>query len=144
MAMKHNIVLERTYPYSPEQVWAALTDPDALSEWLMDSDFQPFVGHKFQFRTEPGPGFDGVVNCEVIDVGRPHRLAYTWQGGPMKTPTTVTWTLEPLDNGTHLRLEHTGFEGLAGVVVSFILGPGWRKGLRDKLPAYLEHTAKGG
>ena len=142
MAMKRDLAFERIYPYTPEQVWAALTDPDALAEWLMESDFQPFVGHKFQFRTEPGPGFDGIVNCEVIEVERPYRLAYTWQGGPMKKPTTVTWTLDAIDGGTRLRLEHTGFEGLAGVAVSFILGPGWRKGLCDRLPAYLEQAMK--
>lgn len=30
------------------------------------NDFEPRIGHRFQFRTEPAPGFDGVVNCEVL------------------------------------------------------------------------------
>src|SRR5262245_16211430 len=98
--MKRNVVMERVYPFSPEQVWEALADSRALSEWLMENDFQPYVGHRFQFRTNPQWGFDGIVHCEVITVDKPRRLAYTWQGGPMKKPTTVTWTLRPVSKGT--------------------------------------------
>ena len=82
--MKRNVIMERVYPFPPEQVWEALADSRALSEWLMENDFQPYVGHRFQFRTNPQWGFDGSVHCEVITVDRPRRLAYTWQGGPMK------------------------------------------------------------
>ena len=134
MTMKRNIVLQEDYPYPPERVWAALTNSDALAAWLMENDFQPYVGHRFQFRTHASPGFDGMVDCEVITVDKPHKLAYTWQGGPMKKPTVVTWTLEPIPQGTRLQLEHTGFEGLVGIGISYLLGRGWRKGLRVWLP----------
>jgi uncharacterized protein YndB with AHSA1/START domain len=137
MMMHRDLVFERIYPFRPETVWAALTDPAALSEWLMETDFQPYVGHRFTFRTRPSPGFDGIVQCEVMAVDKPHRLAYTWQGGPIKKPTLVTWTLQPVADGTKVRLEHTGFEGLAGIAVSLILGSGWRGLMRDKLPGYI-------
>ncbi len=135
--MRRDLTFERIYPYTPEQVWEALTDPAALSEWLMDNDFQPYVGHRFRFRTQPAPGFDGIVYCEVTALDKPHRLAYTWQSSQMKQPTTVTWTLEPLGEGTRLRLHHRGFEGLAGVAISFILGSGWGRILRQSLPVFL-------
>lgn len=135
--MRRNLTYERVYPYTPEQVWAALTDPAALAEWLMENDFQPRVGHRFTFRTRTAPGFDGIVYCEVTAVDKPRRLAYTWQGGPMKQPTNVIWTLEPVAEGTRLRLEHSGFEGLAGIAISFLLGSGWGSMLRTTLPDYL-------
>jgi uncharacterized protein YndB with AHSA1/START domain len=136
--MKRNLKFERFYPYPPDAVWQAIADPRALSEWMMETDFQPYVGHRFKFRTDPAPGFDGIVNCEVIAVEKPRRLAYTWQGGWMKAPTTVTWTLMPQDNGTLLRLEHNGFEGVGGIALSFILGTGWKRMLRsDKLEAII-------
>ncbi len=91
----------------------------------MPNDFQGRVGHKFQFRTKPGPGFDGIVDCEVIELVEPERLAFTWKGGGLNT--VVTFTLTPDANGTRLELEHTGFEGVRAVLVSFILGRGWRK-----------------
>ncbi len=139
--MRRNLVLERVYPYSPEQVWEALADGQALSEWLMETDFQPYVGHRFEFRTKPSWGFDGIVRCEVIAVDKPRRLAYTWQGGLMKKPTTVTWTLQPVEAGTRLKLEHTGFEGLVGVSLSVLLGSGWGRLLGEVLPRYIDKRA---
>jgi uncharacterized protein YndB with AHSA1/START domain len=54
--------LEATYPHPPERVWQAITDPRALEAWLMPNDFRPVVGHTFTFRTDPAPGFDGIVH----------------------------------------------------------------------------------
>ncbi|MEM9952676.1 MAG: SRPBCC domain-containing protein [Chloroflexota bacterium] len=136
--MKRNIVLERDYDYPIEAVWHAITDPEAMSEWLMPTNFQPYVGHHFTFKTNAQLGFDGVVHCEVIAVEKPTRLAYTWQGGPMKVPTTVTWRLRETTTGTHLTLEQAGFEGFAGVAVSYLLGMGWNSMLDKKLPDIIE------
>ena len=129
--MRRDLAFERTYPHPPERVWLAITDRRALAAWLMENDFEPQVGHRFQFRTRPQSGFDGVIDCEVIEVAAPRRLAYTWQGSQMRRPTTVTWTLEPVPEGTRLRLTHTGFAGAAGIAISFLLGSGW-PGLLDR------------
>ena len=64
--MKRDLRYEELYPYPIDRVWEAITDPDAISDWLMPTDFAPRLGHKFQFRTKPEPGFDGIVNCEVM------------------------------------------------------------------------------
>ncbi len=135
--MNRSIMLEEIYPHPPEKVWKAITNPKALSAWLMETDFQPYVGHQFTFRTASSIGFDGVVHCEVLLVDEPKKLAYTWQGGPMKKPTVVTWTLTPVAEGTKVKLEHTGFEGLAGIAVSFLLGSGWKRLCRKALHNYL-------
>src|SRR5215213_8576330 len=92
----------------------------------MENDFAPRVGHAFTFRTPPQPGFDGIVRCTVLELDPPRRLVYSWQGGPMKQPTTVTWTLKSVPEGTRLRLEHTGFVGATGFAISALLGRGWR------------------
>lgn len=126
--MKRDLKYERFYKHPPERVWKALTDPKWLSAWYMDNDFQPVVGHTFTFRTVPAPdaGFDGVLYCEVILVDAPHQLAYTFIGGYMERKTTVKWTLIPVDGGTLLKLEHTGFTGLTDLAVSSILDSGWQ------------------
>lgn len=96
-----------------ERVWRALTDPATLSRWMLfaSNDFQPVVGHTFQFRD--APGWDGAVDCEVIEVDEPHRLSYTWAtDGASDTPnaTVVTWTLAETEGGvTRLHLEQSGF-----------------------------------
>lgn len=98
------------YPYPPEQVWLAIADRRGLAAWLMDNDFEPRIGHKFRFQAQPLPGLDKIIHCEVIELEKPRRLSYTWQGENLSKSTIVTWTLEPIDGGTHLQLEHTGFE----------------------------------
>lgn len=138
--MKRDLRFEEHYPFPPERVWDAITDSAALADWLMPNDFQPRLGHRFQFRTKPAPGFDGIVNCEVIALGPPRRLAYTWKGGSIDT--VVTFTLEPTPTGTKLILEHKGFRGARAIMVSFILAGGWRKSILPKrLPAVLERRA---
>lgn len=105
-----SIVNELFLPFTPEQVWRALTEEEALGRWLMPNDFAPRVGHRFTFRTEPVPPyFDGVVNCVVLTVDPPTRLAYSWSGGPLND-TRLTFTLTPEGDGTRLRLEHAGFD----------------------------------
>ena len=141
--MKRDLHFEVVYPHPPERVWHALTDPGALREWLMDNTFEARVGHRFQFRTDPRPGFDGIVNCQVTHVEPPRTLAYTWHGGWLGEPTTVTYTLEPVGGGTRLRLDHTGFRGPRGLALSFMLGSGWKSNiLRGSLPRVLERLAR--
>ena len=138
--MKRDVKLECFYASTPDEVWRALTDPTALSEWLMPVEgFAPQVGQRFLFRAKPMPGWDGTVACEVLAVEPPRRLAYTWKGGGNAIPaTTVTWILEPTPDGTLVRLEHTGFTTLPGVLLSFVMGRGWVDLLQRRLRAAVE------
>ncbi|WP_068875279.1 MULTISPECIES: SRPBCC domain-containing protein [unclassified Phenylobacterium] len=107
-----SIVVERVMAHPPEKVWQALTRSHLIEDWLMKNDFQPVVGHRFQFRATPVPGWSGVTNCEVLAVDEPHRLAYSWGDGSESDSglkTVVTWTLTARDGGTHVRMEHSGF-----------------------------------
>jgi uncharacterized protein YndB with AHSA1/START domain len=141
--MSHDLHFEMTYPQPPEHVWQALTNADAIAEWLMPNDFEPRIGHRFQFRTKPRPGFDGVVNCEVLELVPPQRLVYTWTGGGLNTK--LVWTLRRTDEGTRLTLDHTGFSGVRGLLISKILGSGWRsKILTINLPALLSRWSGSG
>ena len=115
--MSESVVLDVEVNSPIERVWNALTDSATLSEWMLfkSNDFQPVVGHAFQFRE--APGWDGVVDCEVIEVDKPHRLSYTWVSGGESNPrhsTVVTWTLTEAEGGvTRLHLEQSGFRSEA-------------------------------
>jgi uncharacterized protein YndB with AHSA1/START domain len=96
------IIVEQTYPYAIEHVWHAVTEPEAVAEWLMPGDFQAVVGHRFQFRCEPHPEFDGVIDVEILAVQKPYRFVYSWKTRNMPTPSTVTVRLSSMANeGTH-------------------------------------------
>ena len=93
----------------PEKVWRALTDPELLTEWLLPVfDLALESGHAFTFKAPPQPGWDGTVNCRVIEVDAPKKLSYAWVVGDIDT--VVTFTLAPTASGTRLSLVQSGFK----------------------------------
>lgn len=135
-----NIKVE--YPHAPQKVWQALTRPEAIAAWLMPNDFKPEVGHKFTLRTDPQPGFDGIVHCEVLELDEPKRLSFSWRGGPIDT--VATFELAPTDNGTELTFTQTGFEGIKSNLTRLILKSGSRKIYHELLPAVLDRMDEDG
>jgi uncharacterized protein YndB with AHSA1/START domain len=106
-AQTRSLVIEREIPHPPEKIWRALTHSALVEEWLMKNDFQPVVGHRFNFRSTPVPGWNGVIDCEVLVVEPNSRLSYSW--GTMGMESVVAWTLTPTKDGTHVRMEQSGF-----------------------------------
>ncbi len=137
--MKRDLVFHREYAHPPERVWRALTDPEALGEWMMENDFMPEVGHRFTFRTDPKPGFDGITHCEVLEVDPEKTLVFTFTGGGLDT--VVRYSLEPTETGTRLMVEHTGFRGLRAYLISFLMQMGIRGMYDRQLPALLQKMA---
>ena len=107
VAQNRSVVIERNLRHAPAKVWRALTQGALMEEWLMKNDFQPVVGHRFKFRSEPNPHWDGIVECEVLVVEPNQRLSYRW--GSLGLDSVVTWTLTPVDGGVLLRMEQSGF-----------------------------------
>ena len=107
------LVVERVMPHPPEKIWRALTQGPLIEAWLMQNDFQPVVGHRFNFRATPMPHWNGVVDCEVLVVEPNERLSYSWSksgdeaAGGLRT--VVTWTLAPVKGGVLVRMEQSGF-----------------------------------
>ena len=107
MTSTRSLVIEREMPHPPEKIWRALTETSLIKEWLMDNDFQPVVGHRFNFRSTPMPNWNGIIDSQVLVVEPNRKLSYSW--GTMGMESVVTWTLTPTDAGTHVRMEHSGF-----------------------------------
>lgn len=128
------IVLEFSLPHPPEKVWRALTEPDLMARWLLKTDFAPVVGRAFQFQRDPMPGWDGLIDCEVIHIEDQCSLSYTWRA--LGVDTTVTWTLERTETGTRLRLEQAGFDSEHKQAWGGALA-GWRHMAGTALPALL-------
>lgn len=100
------------------RVWHALTDARAMSAWALFTveDFQPVVGYRIRFRVPQVPGWEGTITGQVLEAEEPHRLSYTWEGGPapFAVHTTVTWTLTEVRPGfTWLHMEQRGFDPVA-------------------------------
>lgn len=85
-------------------VWAALTDARALAAWLLENDFEPRVGKVFTLRS---PDM-GVVTCTVLVLDAPQYMAWSWHHPDLPLPATVTFTLEDVEGGTRLTVQHRG------------------------------------
>jgi activator of Hsp90 ATPase-like protein len=150
----------REYPHRPETVWRALTDPDLVPRWTATGrggrpeGFVAEVGRRFRYVGKPVPGWNGIVECEVLAVEPPVMLQHTWQGGKQE-PSLVTWRIEPIGtsagpgpgpgsgpgSGTASRLtyDHTGLRGVDGfIMATFVLGPIRRRMLTTGLPPVLD------
>ncbi len=95
--------------HSPEKVWRALTDPALLTQWLLpvvELKLEP--GAAFTFKTQPYPGWDGTVNCRILEIEAHKKLRYSWLVVDMDT--IVTFTLTPTATGTRLSLVQSGFK----------------------------------
>lgn len=137
------IRIVRDYAYPVTRVWRALTDPDLIPLWTATGaggrpeGFAPVPGTRFRFVAKPKPGWNGIVNCEVVEAREPTLLRYTWTDDAGGDTTVVTYSLEPAGGGTRFTYEHTGFTGVGGLFMAQLLGRVRRKMLSDGLPAVL-------
>lgn len=141
-----DIIVEGVLPHAPEVVWKALTTAELIGRWLMPNDFEPVVGRRFTFQSQPMGDWDGVVQCEVLEAVAPSRLVYSWKGGSDSNPaygstldSIVVWTLTPEDGGTRVRLAHAGFRSPGNDFAYQAMSPGWGRVLKaiDRVAAEL-------
>ena len=132
--IKHSWHFDR----SPQEVWEYLTKPELLEQWLMKTDFQPIVGHKFHFIGECNNDSKAVAHCEVLEVKPYTQLSYSWQTNSVHDnkpfSSKVVWTLIPKENGTEMQLVHNGFTMLADVVAH---NDGWTR-IGNKIVEFLK------
>jgi len=104
-----SISFEFDLPHAPEKVWRALTDPGLLAEWLLPvTELKLEPGAAFTLKTQPYPGWDGTVNCRILEIEARRKLSYTWTVPFLDT--VVTFTLTPTASGTRLSLVQSGFK----------------------------------
>lgn len=133
--MNKSIQQQIFYTHPPKAVWAYLTQPELMSQWLMPNDFQLIVGYDFSFKTKPIPSLDldGIFNCKVLEIVPYKKLSYSWKGGPgdgkITLDTIVVWTLVEKNNGTELQLVHSGFKEIENYSIFMGMTDGWAKNM---------------
>jgi uncharacterized protein YndB with AHSA1/START domain len=144
-----DLSLEELLPHPVEEVWAALTDADAITDWLMaTTDFKPAVGSRFRMKTQR-LSTTGWVDAEVLELDPPHRMVWSWSANDGNRPTTVTFELAPMDaTSTRLTLKHAGeidptvgrilrdgWPGRLAALAQVIAGKGMRRRTDDQEPS---------
>ena len=133
MTELQTVVVERRIAAPAEKIWRALTQPHLIEEWLMKSDFEPVVGHRFSLSKQATPEIRVVIDCEVLEIEPEKSLTYRWAA--YGTDTVVTFTLTPTPEGTLLRVEQAGFpaENQAAIKGAKASWPQFLKALEDLL-----------
>ncbi|HEY0755643.1 MAG TPA: SRPBCC domain-containing protein [Ktedonobacteraceae bacterium] len=119
---------------SPQRVFRALSTKEDLERWfLVKAEIDLRLGGAIRFAWEPDMFKVGtILVCEP-----PHRLSYTWET-PGDDPTTITFELTAENEGTHLRLTHTGIgEGEDWDTYYNSINGGWSAHLKD-LTSWIE------
>jgi uncharacterized protein YndB with AHSA1/START domain len=130
-----DIVVDEVLAHAPETIWKTLTTGELIGRWLMvPTGFEPVEGKHFTFQTKPAGAWDGIIHCQVLDVMPNERLVYAWKGGHEENvgygsplDTVVTWILSRTENGTRLRLVHSGFVTPKNDSALKTMGEGWKK-----------------
>ncbi|WP_075344024.1 SRPBCC family protein [Tenacibaculum agarivorans] len=103
--MKDTITKEKLFKHPIEDIWKAISEGKKISEWFLNADFKPIVGYQYTFSSKEEDCSE--IKGEVKKAS-PYELVYTWIVSGTSIETTVTWLLEPIQNGTKLTLTHTG------------------------------------
>jgi len=126
--MTNNILRKSIYiKANRETIWAYLTQPDKLAIWFHAPKSALEEGKPFAlYGAESG---NKVCWGDVRTARAPEYLEYTFAIGPMGDAiSTVRWTLETVEGGTRLSLEHDGLPtGVAGFDLTIALDKGWEE-----------------
>lgn len=97
-----------------ETVWAFLTEKDKLARWFHPAEDDLADGQDYALIDETPEGVVRQCWGTVQHWEPPTRLIYSFTVKPLNgAMTTVTWTLDEMEDGTRLTLLHEGV-GVAG------------------------------
>ena len=94
------LIVDRSLPHPPRQVWRALTEPDQIRVWL------PFVPDRVldtagpALLTDLGVSDPQTRQAYLHEASAPHLLVLSWGGDLLR------WELDDVDGGTRLTLSH--------------------------------------
>lgn len=126
-----DIVFERRIAKPIEKVWAALTVPERIADWLGIVDLDPRLGGHYLLKfSADDPGMVG----EVVEFQPLRLLAHTWPD-PGHPDGIVRYELEPDGAGCRLRLTNAGLLGKYARSIA-----GWHVFL-DAIPGATEGVA---
>ena len=80
-----SLEMRRVLPAAPQQVFAAVTDPNELAKWwgpqgftMPSAQFDPRVGESYRLEMRPPDGGAFYLTGEFREVDPPARLTYTF------------------------------------------------------------------
>lgn len=138
------IVSEIHISAPPDRVFQALVDPAQVVQWWgqagiyrctkFECDLR--VGGAWRSTGVDGAGHQFEISGEYLEVDPPRLLSSTWVAtwtGSVKTK--IRWELAPAENGTLVRIRHTGFAAHPELTQAYRGWPrmlGWLQSLLER------------
>ena len=132
----HTIRLHRVFRSSPEKLYRAFIEADALAKWIPPNGFTGRVHHmdakvggtfKMSF-TNFGSGKSHAFGGEFLELVPYERLRYTdkFDDPNLAGVITVTVTLKPVMGGTDVAIEQAGVPAIIPAEMCYF---GWQESL---------------
>jgi uncharacterized protein YndB with AHSA1/START domain len=103
------VVFHRHYARPIEKVWAAITTPERLADWMAAAEIEMKPGGKIRLNWNSGAH---SMEGRVLIVEPPRAFAWTWDLDGRET--VVRFDLKPDGDGCWLTLTHSGLSPKAG------------------------------
>lgn len=144
--MNNPIIFTERFDTTPDQIWQALTNVEAMKKWYFDvQDFVAVEGNDFYFY-ESGETREFLHRCKITRIEPPIVFAHTWSyPDHSKGSSLVTWEIMPEDDKTLVRITHDGVENFADGGTAFLrenFAAGWEAIMKNLLRNYLYHIQK--
>lgn len=146
MIVEHEIFIAA----NPREVWDTIISQEGMKAWLGPSTYEAHIGGKIDFNATVEGGKYYIFG-EIITMDAPRVLAFTWTEQPVggtawDTSTTVSIILTPQNDGTIVKLQHSGFEKLGSDIAEneykgYVQGWSSRHSL-DDLKTFVESKIK--
>jgi uncharacterized protein YndB with AHSA1/START domain len=107
---------------SAERLWRAITNAAELSAWFQVTiEGEISLGNEVWMTTRHPEHAGQRFPVRFVEMTPPRRLAWQWHPGVIdpnvdysrEPRTTVTFTLEPSEAGTRLKVEESGFDEIS-------------------------------
>jgi uncharacterized protein YndB with AHSA1/START domain len=100
---------ERDYAVPVAKLWAALTTPERIGDWLCaDAQIELRQGGRFHLAFR---NFAHSITGEITRIEPPYLLEYTWPEQEANGNSLVRWELSATKSGCHLVLTHSLTKG---------------------------------
>lgn len=136
--MPNTVRLHRVFPTSPEKVYRAFLEPDALAQWIPPNGFVCTVheldakvggSHKASFRNFT-TGQSHFFGGKYLELVAGERLRYTDRFDDPNLPgeMTITVTLKAVSVGTEVDITQEGVPDVIPLEACYL---GWQESLRN-------------
>ena len=138
----NHLIIERVFDVDMELLWKALTEKELMKQWYIDvEEFQTVVGFKFEFWGGEEGDKKWKHLCEITEVIPGKKLSYSWKYEGYSGLSFVTFELFKQNNGTKLKLTHSGIDTFPGDLPELAIDKfeaGWNQAIHVTLKEFLE------